>query len=84
LPDRSDQLDHVADAQSRERILPPVCTWLQRNLNAAAEQVDARDGGNAPYAIAARLWTHKVERVAWAKARNQCWRTELKRDATWG
>jgi hypothetical protein len=84
LPDRSDQLDHVADAQSRKRILAAISSRLQRNLNAAAEQVDARDRGNAPYAITARLWTHKVERVARAKARNQCWRTELKRDTTWG
>jgi hypothetical protein len=84
LTDRPDQLNHVADTQSRERILATISSWLQRNLNTAAEQVDARNGGNAPYAIAARLWTHKVERVARAKARNQCWCTELKRDATWG
>jgi hypothetical protein len=42
LPDRSDQLNHVADAQSRKRILAALSSWLQRNLNAAAEQVDAR------------------------------------------
>jgi hypothetical protein len=84
LADWSDEFDHVADAQTSECILAAISSRLQRNLNAAAEQVDARDRGDTPHAIATRLWTHKVERVAGAKTRNQCWRAELKRNTTWG
>ena len=48
LTDWPDQLDHVADAQSCERILPPIGTWLQRNLNTPADKINPRDWGNAP------------------------------------
>ena len=53
LTDRSDQLDDLANAQPRQGVLAAISSWLQRNLNAAAEQVDARDRGDTPHAIAA-------------------------------
>jgi hypothetical protein len=84
LADWPDEFDHIADAQPSECILPPIGAWLQRNLNAAAKEVDARDRGNASDAIATRLRTHQVQRVTGAKARNQCWRAKLKGDAARG
>jgi hypothetical protein len=57
--------------------LAAISSRLQRNLNAPAKKVDARDGGNASHAIAARLRTYQVERVAWAQCGNQVWGAEL-------
>jgi hypothetical protein len=41
LPDGPNQFDHFTNAQGSERILAPIGAWLQRDLNAAAKQVNA-------------------------------------------
>jgi hypothetical protein len=84
LTDRTDQLDHLADAQPGEGVLPPIGTWLQRNLNAATEQVNARNWGNPPQPIATRLRAYKMQCVARAEARNEPWRAKFKGEAPGG
>jgi hypothetical protein len=64
--------------------LAAISSWLQRNFNAPANEVDARDRGNATHAIATRLWANDVERVTGAQCGDQGWGAELKCDATGG
>jgi hypothetical protein len=71
LPNRPDQLNNFTDAQPRKRILPPIGTWLQCNLNAPTKEINARDWRNASQAIAARLWTYDMECMAGAQCGDQ-------------
>jgi hypothetical protein len=64
--------------------LATIGSWLQCNFDTPAKEIDARDGGDASNAIATRLWTHNMERVAGAKRGDQRCGAKLEGDASRG